>query len=195
MSILFWDGERRVPSAGEGGHQGWAPRDDVEIDLFLHLKRSYGRVSVERVVAGPGFSAIYRFLVETGRGTETREMTRRMSEEDPNAAISDAGVRGEDETAERAVDLFVSAYGAAAGDLALVSRALGGVWIGGGIAPKILPKLRSGDFLRSFRTKGRLSGVVERIPVRVILEPRTALIGAAARAAGAPRSGRRPQKR
>jgi glucokinase len=90
--------------------------------------------------------------------------------------------------------MFVSSYGAAAGDLALVARAVGGVYVGGGIAPKILPKLRSGEFLRSFRAKGRLSPFVERIPVKVILEPRTALLGAAIRAARLPASRARARK-
>ena len=110
-------------------------------------------------------------------------MTRRMAEGDPNAIVSQAGVDGQDPVAEMAVDIFISLYGAAAGNLALVARATGGVYVGGGIAPKILPKLRSGDFLHSFRAKGRLSTFLEEIPVKVILEPRTALLGAAAAAA------------
>jgi glucokinase len=182
-AILFWDGERHHPSAGEGGHQSFAPRDDVEIELLRHLRERLGRVSVERIVAGPGFSEIYQFLIDTGRGKESAEMTRRLAEGDANAAVSEAGVNGDDPVAERAVDIFVSLYGAAAGDLALVARATGGVYVGGGIAPKILPKLESGGFLQSFRAKGRLSPLLEEIPVKVILEPRTALLGAAAAAA------------
>jgi glucokinase len=102
---------------------------------------------------------------------------------DPAAAIGNAGLDGADPAARGALKRFVSLYGSAAGDLALVARAVGGVWVGGGIAPKVLPALRSGEFLRAFRDKGRLSSFVKRIPVRVILEPRTALIGAAAYAA------------
>ena len=97
-----------------------------------------------------------------------------------NAVISAAGVKGEDAASEKAVDIFVSLYGSAAGDLALVAKATAGLYIGGGIAPKILPKLRSGVFIQSFRNKGRLSSLIETIPVRVIMEPRTALLGAAA---------------
>jgi len=188
MCILFRRGEELEPSSSEGGHQDFAPRDDVEIDLLRFLRQRHGRVSVERVVAGPGLSALYQFLVATGRGKESREMSRRLASGDANAVVSEAGVRGEDPVAERAVEMFVSSYGAAAGDLALVARAVGGVYVGGGIAPKILPKLRSGEFVRSFRAKGRLSPLVERIPVRVILEPRTALLGAAVRAARLPAS-------
>lgn len=182
-AVLCWDGRRHWPAAGEGGHAGFAPRDDEEIELLRYFLRRFGRASLDRVVSGPGLRAIYDFLVESGRGARSPTMTRRLAEEDPSAAISDAALRGEDPTAERALDWLVSLYGSAAGDLALVAGAVGGVWIGGGIAPKILPKLLSGSFLRAFRSKGRLSPFVERIPVRVILEPRTGLLGAAARAA------------
>ncbi len=181
MALLCWDGERHWPTASEGGHQQFGPRDALEIELVRHLLGIHGRVSIERVVAGPGLSAIYRFLVESGRARETPAMSRFLAgASDPNAAIARAGLEGADSAARRALDLFVSIYGAAAGDLALVARAVGGVYVGGGIAPKILSKLRSGEFLRSFRAKGRLQPLVEQIPVRVILEPRTALWGAAA---------------
>ncbi|MDX1387942.1 MAG: glucokinase [Acidobacteriota bacterium] len=185
-ALLFWDGEKHVPSAGEGGHQSFAPRDDLEIDLLRYLRERLDRVSVERIVAGPGFSVIYQFLIDSGRGKESPLMTRRLAEGDPNAAVSEAGVTGDDPVAERAVDIFVSLYGAVAGDLALVGRATGGVFVGGGIAPKILAKLRMGKFLESFRSKGRLSPLLEAIPVKVIVEPRTALLGAAAAAASIP---------
>jgi glucokinase len=183
MATLFWDGERYHPSASEGGHQDFGPRDEVEIELLRFMRERYDRVSVERIVAGPGFSAIYDFLIATGRGAESSEMSLRLASGDRNATVSEAGVNGEDPVAERAVEMFVSLYGAAAGDLALVSRAVGGVYVGGGIAPKVLPKLRTGEFLHSFRSKGRLSTLVEQIPVKIVLEPRTALLGAAACAA------------
>ncbi len=186
MAILFWDGRRHRPSASEGGHQGLAPHGEVEIELLRYLARRHGRVSLERAVSGPGLGATYEFLVETGRGSRSPALERRMQEADPNAAIAAAGVAGEDPTAVKAVDLFVSLYGAAAGDLALVARATAGVFLGGGIAPRILPKLRDGAFMRAFRDKGRLSPFVGRVPVRVILEPRAGLIGAAAFAAAVP---------
>jgi glucokinase len=194
MATLFWDGERYHPAATEGGHQGFAPRDELEIELLQFMRQRFDRVSVERIVAGPGFSAIYDFLVATGRGTESREMSRRLATGDRNATVSEAGVNGDDPVAERAVEIFVSLYGAAAGDLALVSRAVGGVYVGGGIAPKILPRLHTGEFLQAFRSKGRLSTLIERIPVKVILEPRTALLGAAACAARIPKSRPRGSK-
>ncbi len=187
MAILFWDGERFRPSASEGGHQEFGPRDDLEIELLRYMRKRHGRVSIERVVAGPGFSAIYQFLIDHGWGKESPLMAERLAgAADPNGVISQAGLADEDAVARMTLEMFVSLYGSAAGDLALVAKATGGVYVGGGIAPKILPKLRSGEFLGSFRNKGRLSPLLEKIPVRVILEPRTALIGAAAAAAHRP---------
>jgi glucokinase len=180
MCTLVWDGTRHVPLAGEGGHQDFAPRNELEVDLLRHFQKIHGRVSVERIVAGPGMSGIYRFLVDTGRERRDRKLEARFEKEDPNAVVSEAGVEGSSPTARRAVEIFVSLYGAAAGNLALVVKATGGVWVGGGIAPKILPALRDGAFLDSFLDKGRLRPVLEHIPVKVILEPRTALLGAAA---------------
>ena len=183
MALLIRDGDRFTPVASEGGHQEFAPRDDLEIELLRFMRQRLGRVSVERIVAGPGFSAIYRFLVESGRGQESESISRRMAEgADPNAIVTEAALEG-DPVAGRAVDLFVSMYGSAAGDLALVTKATGGVYVAGGIAPRILPRLRSGEFVRAFRAKGRLSPLLEKIPIRVVLEPRTALLGAAACAA------------
>lgn len=178
MAILFWDGRSHRPSAGEGGHQGFAPRDDREAALLRHAAERFGRVSVERIVSGPGLSVILRFLAAERGGVPAR-LAQRMAAGDPNAAISEAGLHGDDAMAEEALDLFVSLYGAAAGDLALVARATAGVYVAGGMARKILPKLRSGAFLEAFRAKGRLAPFVSGIPVRVILEPQTALIGAA----------------
>ncbi len=184
MSVLAWDGRMQRPLAGEGGHQDLAPRDADEWALREYAAaRLGGHVSVERIVAGPGFALVYDFLVATGRGTVEPRMRERFAAGDRNAAVSEAGIAGEDATAERAVDMVVSLYGAAAGNLALVARATAGIYVAGGIAPKILPKLRSGAFLEALRDKGRLRPFLERIPVKVVLEPRTALLGAAAYAA------------
>lgn len=192
MAILFRDGERFRPTASEGGHQEFGPRDDLEIDLLRYLRKRHGRVSIERIVAGPAFSAIYQFLIDHGWGKESPLMAERLAgAADPNGVISRAGLADEDAVARMTLEMFVSLYGSAAGDLALVAKATGGVYVGGGIAPKILPKLRSGEFLSSFRNKGRLSPLLEKIPVRVILEPRTALIGAAAAAAHKPAPAKR----
>lgn len=184
MAILIRGRDGVRPSASEGGHQDFAPRDATECALLAFMKeRLRGRVSVERIVAGPGFSAIYDFLVATGRGEATSFMRARFAVEDRNAAISEAGLGADDPTAERALDMFVSLLGATAGNLALVAKASSGVWIGGGIAPKILSKLREPIFREAFVDKGRLSPFLRSIPLKVILEPRTALLGAAAFAA------------
>lgn len=181
---LFWDGEHHHPFAAEGGHQDFNPRDDLSFGLLKFMQRRFGRVSVERVVAGPGFGAIFDYLVAVGKRPVSKGLERRLAlTEDRNATISEAGVRGEDPIATATVDLFLSCYGAAAGNLALVLGATGGLFVGGGIAPKILPRMTNGIFLKAFRDKGRLTPYMEKIPVKVILEPRTALIGAAACAA------------
>ena len=181
MALLSPEAGRFRAVASEGGHQEFGPRDDLEIELLRYARERYGRVSVERLVSGPGFSLIYRFLIESGHSVESVAMARRLGgAEDANAAISGAGLEGDDPTAVKTLKLWVSLYGSAAGDLALVAKATGGVWVGGGIAPKILPALRSGQFVKAFRNKGRLSPLLERIPIRVILEPKTALFGAAA---------------
>ena len=185
MAILVREGERLLVSASEGGHQEFAPRDRTEEALLGFVRRELkGRVSVERLVSGDGLGRIYRFLVRTGRAREGAAMRRRLTAAiDPNATISEAGLTGRDRAAAQALALFVRLYGAAAGNLALVARATGGMFLAGGIAPRILPALRDGSFVRAFREKGRLSPLLAAIPIKVVLEPRAALLGAAAFAA------------
>jgi glucokinase len=191
MSLMVKDGDRFLPQASEGGHQAFSPRNELEIDLLRFMLRRHDRVSVERIVAGPGLAEIYRFLVESGRCRETKRMKKRLAEAvDVNAAIADMALERKDAAASRVLDLFVSMFGAVAGDLALITKATGGVFVGGGIAPKILPRLRDGEFLRAFRDKGRLAPLMKKISVKVILEPRTGLIGAAACASAAARDHR-----
>ncbi len=185
-AVLAWDGRRHRPAPAEGGHQAFAPRDEEEIGLLREGLRRWGRLSLDRIVCGAGLLEIYRFL-SGDRGAMPRPPAV-PGPDDPNAAVADAGLRGSDPIAERAVERFLSLYGAAAGDLALAVGAVGGIYVGGGIAPKLLPKIRDGAFLEAFRSKGRLTAYMERIPVRILLEPRAALLGAAARAArGFPR--------
>lgn len=166
--------------ASEGGHADFAPREPDQVALFEWLRARHGHVSVERIVSGPGIRTVYRFLVETGRVEERAGAAERIARsEDPSAAISEAAIDG-DPAASAAIDLFVACYGAAAGNLALTTLALRGLYIGGGIAPSILPLLGRDDrFVRAFRAKGRLEGLLSEVPVRVILEPRAALLGAA----------------
>jgi glucokinase len=176
---LFWDGRRHHPFATEGGHADFAPRTDLEDGLRRFLVEEHGRVSWERVVSGPGLVAIYRFLHATGRGEETEALREAMRDGDPAAAISEAALLGRSALASDALDLFVTLYGAEAGNLALKMMATGGLFVGGGIAPKILDRLRDGRFIAAFHAKGRMRPLVEAMPVRVVLNDRTALIGAA----------------
>jgi glucokinase len=185
MAILVRDGGRWLVSASEGGHQEFAPQDPTEDALLGFVRRELrGRVSVERLVSGDGLGRIYRFLTRTGRVREGAAMRRRLHvSADPNATISQAGLAGRDRASVQSLALFVRLYGAAAGNLALVARATGGMFLAGGIAPRILPALRDGAFVRAFREKGRLSPLLSAIPIKVVLDPRAALLGAAACAA------------
>jgi glucokinase len=175
----YWDGRQHHPFACEGGHADFAARDDLELDLLRYLRQKFGHVSCERVLSGPGLHHLYDFLRDSGRAKETPAVRERMRDEDPSAVISQAGLQGTCALSVQALDLFVSLYGAEAGNLALKVLATHGVYVGGGIAPKILPKLREGPFLESFLTKGRMRPLLEAMPVRVILNDKTALLGAA----------------
>jgi len=185
---LYWDGERHHPFPSEGGHADFAPRSELEIELYRFLAAEHEHVSYERVCSGMGIVNIERFL--RARSGEPRPpwLEQELRAGDRAAAISRAGLAARDAISVQTLELLCSIYGAAAGNLALKLMATGGVYLGGGIAPKILPKLREGGFMRAFTAKGRLSDVLERIPVRVITNDQTALLGAAlcaARAAGA----------
>jgi glucokinase len=150
------------------------------MDLFRFLRKEFGRVSCERVVSGPGLYNIYRFLLSIGGAPEADWLHSRMETGDPSAVIAEAALEHRDPRAVQALDMFVSIYGAEAGNLALKALAVEGVLIGGGIAPKIRPKLEDGTFMSAFRDKGRLSEMMAAIPVHLVLEPRAALLGAAA---------------
>jgi glucokinase len=178
--VLAWDGRRHRVVPSEGGHADFAPRTDLEIDLFKFLRREFGRVSYERVVSGPGLYNIYRFLVASDGTPEPEWLRARMESGDPSAAVSEAALERGDPRSAQALDIFVSVYGAEAGNLALKALAVGGIFVGGGIAPKIRAKLEDGTFVAAFRDKGRLSPMLASIPVHVVLEPRAALLGAAA---------------
>lgn len=174
---LYWDGERHHPFACEGGHADFAPRDELQAGLYRYLAAEYKHVSYERVCSGMGLVNIYRYL--GGSAADARKISR-------------AAIDGTDERASAALDLMISIYGAEAGNVALTIMATGGVYLGGGIAPRILPKLSDGTFMRAFTAKGRFSSLLERIPVRVILNDKAALLGAARRATVANASERTP---
>jgi glucokinase len=176
---LFWNGHAHQPFACEGGHADFAPRNELESALMLWLHRKHGHVSYERVLSGPGLQNIYEFLRETNPNAEPAEVKEALQRGEGPAAISAAGLEGRHELCVKALDLFVSLYGAEAGNLALKTMATGGVYIGGGIAPKILPKLKSPAFLEAFTSKGRMKPLLEAMPVRVITKDTAALLGAA----------------
>lgn len=176
---LYWNSHTHQPFACEGGHCDFAPVDDLQMELWQYLRGRYQHVACERVLSGPGLVNLYEFLRDTKRGEEPAWLAEEMRSGDPAAAVSMAAQAGKSPLAEAALDLFVRIYGAEAGNLALKIMAIGGMYIGGGIAPKILPKLKEGSFLESFLAKGRMQDLLSAIPVRVILEPKTALLGAA----------------
>ncbi|MBI4470643.1 MAG: glucokinase [Acidobacteria bacterium] len=183
-AALYWNGQTHLPFATEGGHTDFAPRGDLEMDLCRHLRIRFGRVSVERVVSGPGLLNIFEFLKSAEGGKDSAGFSDPRASGDAAAAISKSALEGTCPVSVRALGIFVSLYGAEAGNLALKTMATGGLWIGGGIAPKILEKLKGPEFMSAFTDKGRLQPLMESIPVRVILNEKTALLGAALRAAG-----------
>ncbi len=177
---LHWEGNWHRPFPSEGGHVDFAPTNETEVDLLTYLWNDYARVSYERVVSGPGLLNIYRFLRSSGRGEEPDWLGQELDEaHDPSPVISRHGLSGRSELCAAALDLFVEIYGGEAGNLALKVLATAGVFVGGGIAPKILPKLREGRFLARFVAKGRMRPLLERVPLRVILNEHCALYGAA----------------
>jgi glucokinase len=178
--ILFWDGAMHRPSASEGGHATFAPRNELEIGLLRYLQRQFDHVSYDRIVSGKGLATLYEYLRDSGSAEPAWLREELMKADDPAAAISRLALEGRSELCARALDLWTAAFGAEAGNLALKALATFGVYLGGGIAPKILPKLSDGTFLAAFRNKGRLSTLVGAMPVRVILNDRAALYGAAA---------------
>lgn len=180
QAILHDDGRRFHPSASEGGHGDFAPRNELEIELLRHLIGRFGHVSYERVVSGPGLFNIYRFLRDVRGLEEPKWLGERLAAaDDPSVEISKAGLAGEATICSEALTVFVSVYGAEAGNLALRSKAVRGLYIGGGIAPKILDKLKDGVFMRAFVDKGRYTDLVKAVPVHVVLNEQAALRGAA----------------
>jgi glucokinase len=179
-ATIYDNGHAYHPLPSEGGHADFAPRDETEIDLLRYLIQAYGHVSYERVVSGPGLWNIYNFLKDSGRAMEPDWLAEKLAgANDPSVVISQLGLSGEPEICAGALDLFTSVYGAEAGNLALRAKAIGGVYIGGGIAPKIQHKLRDGTFMRAFIDKGRYQELLSGISVQVILNDETALQGAA----------------
>ncbi|MGN6719630.1 MAG: glucokinase [Candidatus Binatia bacterium] len=180
QAILYDNGRHFHALPSEGGHADFAPRNELEIELLRYLLRRFTHVSYERVLSGPGLVNIYRFLKE-GRGmAEPPLLAERFAAgDDPAAVIATAALAKESEICCAALDLFVSIYGAEAGNMALRFKSVRGLYVGGGIAPKILDKLKDGTFMRSFIDKGRYTEFLAAMSVQVVLNPQAGLRGAA----------------
>ena len=179
-AALFHDGAQYRVAASEGGHADFAPRNQLEMELLAYLLTKHRRVSYERVLSGPGLVNVYNFFKQREDAAEPAWLSEALaSGEDEAQTIAEAALSGKAELCVKALSLFVKIYGAQAGNLALIFKATGGLYVGGGIAPKIIEKLKDGTFMRNYGDKGRMSGLVNSIPVRVILDDKTALYGAA----------------
>ena len=184
QAILYDDGRHFHPIASEGGHGDFAPRNDLEIELLRYLIGRFDHVSYERVLSGPGLLNIYRFFREARGMEEPTWLAERLAvSDDASATITQCALAREDEICVKTLDLFVSVYGAEAGNLALRAKSVRGLYVGGGIAPKILDKLKDGTFMRAFGDKGRYADLLGAIPVQVVLNDHAALRGAAYHAA------------
>jgi len=177
QGILIWQGDHYEAVATEGGHVDFAPTDALQIELLQSLIRHSEHVSYERLLSGSGLVTIYSFLKK--RSADKEPNLAAVKDRDPAAVISEAALARKDDTAVQALELFVEIYGSQAGNFALSCLAKGGVYIAGGIAPKIIDKLTDGTFLRAFLNKGRMSTLLKTMPVQVVMNPKVGLMGAA----------------
>ena len=176
---LFWDGNRHLVFACEGGHTDFAPQGDLQIELLRFLTKRFGHVSYERILSGPGLVNVYEFLCASGCGKESATVAAATESGDAAAAISRAALSGDDPLASRALDLWIAVYGAEAANLALKIMSTGGLFLTGGISPKILPRLEASGFREAFLDKGRMRALVEAMPVHVVMNEKAGLLGAA----------------
>jgi glucokinase len=176
---LFWDGSRHHVFACEGGHTDFGPQGELQIELVRFLKARFGHVSYERILSGPGLVNVYEFLRDSGCGKESAEFSDALKQGDPAAVISRAALDGTQGLAEKALDVWIAVYGAEAANLALKVMATGGLFLAGGISPKILAKLTGPVFMQSFLDKGRMRPLVESIPVQIVTNDKAGLLGAA----------------
>ena len=176
---LFWNGTQHQVFACEGGHADFAPQGELQIELLQFLAARYGHVSYERILSGPGLVNVYEFLRGKDCAAEPKGFAEQLHQKDPAAAISQTALNGENPLAEKALELWVSVYGAEAGNLALKTMATGGIFLAGGISPKILAKLADPTFMKAFLAKGRLRPLLESIPVQVVTNDKAGLLGAA----------------
>ena len=174
-----WQQDHYEVLATEGGHVDFAPTTKRQMELLDYLSRRFEHVSYERVLSGPGLVTLYEFLCSGDDIEESPELQQAMKESDPAAAIASAAINHNDPLANEALELFVAIYGAMAGNLALINLAFGGVYIAGGIAPKIITRLANGNFMQAFTDKGRMAALLKAVPVSVVMNPAVGLRGAA----------------
>ena len=183
QATCYWDGTEHHPFACEGGHTDFAPRNQLEFELLSYLLTKFDRVSYERVLSGSGLFEIYKFHHHIHRGQEPPELTEVLYQQAHPAPVVRAALENRSEVCSNALDLFVSIYGAETGNLALKVMASGGIVLGGGIAPRIIQKLKEPIFMTALTAKGRMRRLLEAMPVQVILNDKTGLLGAARYAA------------
>jgi glucokinase len=177
---LYWDGFRHHPFACEGGHSDFAPRNVLEMELLAYLQKKYGRISCERLLSGPGIKNIYDFLRDTQKADEPQWLKDQIgAAPDPPALISQLALEGKAAICDQTLSIFVSIYGAETGNCALNFMSTGGIFIGGSVAAKIVPKMKDPIFMQSFLDKGRMVPLLKEIPVTIVLNDDSGLIGAA----------------
>src|SRR3979490_2517863 len=180
MAGLYWDGFRHHPFACEGGHADFAPRNDLQMELLAYLQKKYGRISCERILSGPGIKNIYDFLRDAHKAEEPEWLRTQLSAApDPPALISQMALEGKAAICDQALSIFVSVSGAETGNCALNFMSSGGIFIGGSIAAKIVPKMKSPVFMESFLHKGRMESLLKDMPVKIVLNDDCGIIGAA----------------
>jgi len=179
VCLIVPDREHDQVIATEGGHVDFAPTDELQMGLLRFLQARFGHVSYERILSGPGLVNIYEFLQNTGAHQPAAALAQALQTDGAAAAISQAALGDHDSCARAALQLFITIYGAQAGNLALMALARGGVYLAGGIAPKVVEEFRTGEFMRAFCAKGRFAALLSTIPVHVVLNPQVGLMGAA----------------
>ena len=178
-AFLYVDDGKYHVMASEGGHTAFAPGDDLQIELLNYLRKKFGHVSIERLICGPGLVNIYNFLRDTARAPESPEVKQRMLSEDPGAVIAQTALDASSPLSVQALDIFISILGAHCGNVVLMTMATAGLYLGGGIPPKIAKKFSDPKFLQAFRDKGRFAEVVDTTPINMIVDDHAAVVGAA----------------
>src|ERR1700683_792206 len=180
MAGLYWDGFRHHPFACEGGHADFAPRNELQMELLAYLQKKYGRISCERLLSGPGIRNIYDFLRDMHKADEPEWLRTQISAApDPPALISRLALEGKAALCDQTLSIFVSVFGAQTGNCALNFMSTGGIFIGGSIAAKIVPRMKDPVFLESFLDKGRMGTILKDMPVKIVINDDCGMIGAA----------------